>query len=44
MSSEGTGAAGTLREEDRHVQFDGERASVDPLDYASEERRFQKYQ
>ncbi|CAG9558685.1 unnamed protein product [Danaus chrysippus] len=38
----GSGSGSTPRGEDRHVQFDSERARADPLDDASEERRHQR--
>lgn len=38
------GTAGSTREDDRHVQFDGDNTSDgDPLDDASEERRAQRH-
>ncbi|XP_039763969.1 anion exchange protein 2 isoform X2 [Pararge aegeria] len=41
----GSGSPGSLREDDRHVQFDGDRAAapIDPMDDASDERRNQRH-
>ncbi|XP_045783924.1 anion exchange protein 3 isoform X2 [Maniola jurtina] len=41
----GSGSPGSLREDDRHVQFDGDKSAtpIEPLDDANDERRNQRH-